>query len=111
MMLQDKLAEFGSALADIYSIDNVYHYWRFGVTPPYLIWQEDSEVGLQTDNVKGEQGVAGAIEYFTKEEYDSRCDDIQEALNSFENCYWYYDGASYEEETNLIHHSWRWRIL
>lgn len=109
--LQNKLSVLGDALAAIESIENVYHYWRFGVTPPYMIWQEDSEVGLQTDNYKGEQGIAGAIEFFTKTEFDPICDDVQSTLNSIENCYWYYDGASFEEETNLIHHSWRWRIL
>lgn len=111
MMLQSKLEQLGTALASIDSIDNVFHYWRFGATAPYLIWQEDSEVSLEADNHKREQGIAGAIEYFTKTEYDPRCDDIQETLNSLENCSWYYDGSDYEDETNLIHHSWRWRIL
>lgn len=111
MTLQSKLEQLGNALASIESIDNVFHYWRFGVTAPYLIWQEDSEVSLEADNHKREQGIAGAIEFFTKIEYDPRCDDIQETLNSLENCSWYYDGADYEDETNLIHHSWRWRVL
>lgn len=109
--IQSKLEAFGDALGSINSIDNVYHYWRFGVTPPYLIWQEDSEIGLQADLHKAEQGITGAIEYFTKQEYDPRFDDIQNKLNSLENVYWYYDGSDFEDETSLIHHSWRWRLL
>lgn len=109
--LQSKLSVLGDALASIESIDNVYHYWRFGATPPYLIWQEDSDIRLTTDNHMGEQGIAGAIEFFTKTEFDPICDDIQETLNSLENCAWYYDGGMFEEDSNLIHHSWRWRLL
>lgn len=109
--LQTKLYDLGNALNNLPSIDNVFHYWRFGVEAPYLIWAEDSEVALETDNHKGEQGIAGAIEFFTLTEFDEACDEIQEALNSLENCYWRYDGATYEEDTNLIHHSWRWRIV
>lgn len=110
MSMQAKLEAFGDALATL-SIENVFHYWRFGVDAPYLIWAEDSEIGLETDNHKAEQGFAGAVELFTKTEYDPVCDEVQEILNGIENCAWYYDGALYEDETNLIHHSWRWRLF
>jgi len=108
-MTLSKVNVIGETLAGIEGL-NVFHYWRFGVDAPYCIWQEDSEIGLETDNHKGEQGFSGAIEFFTKTEYDPLFDKIQEALNSIE-VYWYFDGTDYEDETNLIHHSWRWRLL
>ena len=112
MSFQTRLTKLADALTRIPNLTNrVYHYWRFGVQAPYCIWAEDSETSLQTDNHKAEQGISGAIEFFTLTEFDPICDDIQTALNSLENCAWRYDGATYEDETHLIHHSWRWTLL
>lgn len=88
----------------------VFHYWRFEKNAPYCIWEEDSELGFDADNHKAEQGFTGTVDLFTKTEFDPLFDAIQEALNGIEIS-WYYDGTSYEDETGLLHHSWRWRLL
>lgn len=110
MTFQQKVKSIGDALAAINGL-NVFHYWRFGVTAPYCIWAEDGDVSLEGDNHKEEQGVAGAVHLFTKTEYDPLFDEIQDALNGIENVRWYYDDSDFEDETRLIHHSWRWTIL
>ena len=37
-------------------------------------------------------------------------DTIQDALNGIENCGWRLESVQYEDETNLIHFEWTWRI-
>lgn len=110
MSFQTRLEKIADALTSISGL-KVYHYWRFGVDAPYCIWQEDAETAFNADDIKAEQGISGAIEYFTLTEYDANCDAIQNALNSAEGVSWYYDGTMYEEETNLIHHSWRFTVI
>lgn len=107
---QTKLQAIKDALTSISGL-SVYHYWRFGVDAPYCIWEEDGETSLEANNHKAEQGFTGAVHYFTLTEYDGNFDAIQTALNNIENLSWRYDGADYEEDTNLIHHSWRWTLL
>lgn len=109
-MTLQKIEIIGNTLGAIDGL-NVSHYWRFSNEYPYCIWQEIGEIGLQTDGHKAEQGFYGQIEFFTRSEYDTYFDEIQNALNTIEKLYWEYDGASFENETNLIHHSWTWRLL
>lgn len=109
-MISQKLSRIASALTSIDGL-KVYHYWRASTEIPYCIWMETGETSIQANNHKAEQGIVGAIELFTRTEFDSYVDSIQSALNEVENLYWEYDGADYEDETNLIHHSWVWRLL
>ena len=110
MSTQAKLEKVQNALTGVSGL-TVYHYWRYAVNPPYCIWQEDSSTGIQTDNHKGEMGLSGSIHYFTLAEYDANVDNIQNALNGVENLYWALNSVQYEEDTNLIHHEWRFTIL
>lgn len=109
--LQSKLQEIANALVTALG-ENVFHYWRTQIDPPYCIWQEDGEeASLEADNHKQGQAIGGSVDYFTKLEYDPAVDDIQEALNGIENVSWVFDMAQREEETNLVHFSWSFRII
>lgn len=89
----------------------VYHYWRPRLEAPFCLWQEDGEGdSLHSNNKKSEQVITGSIDYYTKTEYDSMVDNIQEALNNAECVAWNLDSVDYEEETNLIHYSWSFEI-
>lgn len=110
MSNQSKLEKVQNALTGVNGL-TVYHYWRYSVNPPYCIWQEDSSTGIQTDNHKGEMGLSGSIHYFTLTEYDANVDNIQNALNGVENLFWALNSVQYEDDTNLIHHEWRFTIL
>lgn len=111
MTLHDKLIKIRDALTSIEGL-TVYHYWRFVDASGVCIWMEDQEAGsLEADGKKQEQAVGGTVDYFTKVEYDPITDEIQDALNSIETCYWELSDVMYEEDTKLIHYSWRWRIL
>lgn len=87
----------------------VYHYTRGSDTDvPYMVWAEDGEQdSFETDNRKQEQQLSGLVDFFTLDEFDEICDDIQEILNS-EWIGWRLESVQYEEETNLIHYQWRW---
>lgn len=91
---------------------SVYHYMRPKLKAPYCVWQEDAEYSsLQDDNHKGEQSISGTVDYFTREEFDDNIDNIQDALNGVENLYWELLSVQFEDETNLIHYEWLFRVL
>lgn len=110
MTLQEKLEPIGEAYAAI--IPRSYHYWRSVKIAPYLIWAEDSEAdSVQSDNHKREQAISGTTDYFTKDEFDPNVDLIQETMNGIEGMVWALNSVQYEEDTNLIHHEWRWEVI
>lgn len=111
MTLQQKLERLGTLLVNAVGT-NVYHYWRPRLTPPYCIWAEDGEdTALDGDDHKAEQSVGGYIDYYTLTEYDPVLDTIQEALNSADfPLGWRLDSVQYEDDTNLIHYQWLWRL-
>ena len=108
--IQSRLEKVATALTSISGL-TVYHYYRMISSAPVCIWEETMESGsVETDGHKGEQEIEGYVHLFTKTEYDPFCDDIQNALNNAEDVYWMYNSVQYEEETNMIHHEWRFRV-
>lgn len=106
MTLTNKLRNIGALFNELRI--PVYHYWRPIKSAPALIWQEQSESGLQADNKKGEQMVNGVADYYTKTEFDTSVDEIQDVLQEFA-VWWQLAAIQYEDETNLIHFTWEWR--
>lgn len=99
---QNRLKEFGAGLAKVV---RAYHYWRPVQNVPYAIWQEDGEENsFDGNNVKQEQQIHLTVDYFTKTEFDTNVDAIQDYLNS--TCGWRLMSVDYEDETNLIHYEW-----
>lgn len=108
MMLQIKLKKIGDALANLPV--NVYHYYRPKMNPPFIVWAEDSESSaLSGDNHKAEQAVSGWIDFYTKQEYDPTIDVIQDILNGLP-IGWRLDAVQYEDDTELIHYTWRFEV-
>lgn len=111
MTLQNKLEKIEKALTSIEGL-TVFHYLRPNMNAPFCVWQEDGEASsLQGDNHKQEQAISGSIDYFTKEEYDSMTDLIQGALNEIECCGWELNSVQYEDDTELIHYEWYFRVI
>lgn len=109
--LQSKLEPIGTMLAEI--SDYCYHYWRSAPkgVKAYIVWAEDQEGdSLNGNNLKLEQGIHGTIDYFTKTEFDTVCDSIQEGLNELENVSWRINSVQFEEETTFIHHEWEFWV-
>lgn len=107
--LQSKLMRIRDALASVEGLE-VYHYWKPHMNAPYCVWQEESTEAVWTSNHVGEFTVSGSIDYFTKIEFDSMVDTIQESLNSIECLGWNLEAVQYEDQTNLIHYTWRFNI-
>lgn len=106
--LQSNLASIQAALVSATS--NCFHYFRAKAEPPYLVWAEDGEgVSFHSSNHKEEQQIHGTADYFTKTEFDSTIDDIQEKLNDI-MAGWRLNSVQYEEETGLIHYEWEWWV-
>lgn len=109
MTLQQKMKWFGERVASVCT--RTYHYTKATkASVPYAVWAEDSEASsFHADSRKAEQVISGSLNYFTKTEYDSVCDDIQSMLNETA-VEWYLSSVQYEPETGLIHYEWRWDI-
>lgn len=109
--VESKLRKVADALVAIDDL-TVYHYYRFNKQLPYCIWEEITEAdAFEGDNHKGEQAIEGAVHYFTKTEFDPMVDNIQGALDTAECFAWRYESVQYEEDTNTIHHEWRFVVM
>lgn len=109
MSLQNKLKTLYTPFVEELG-DKVSHYYRFDKTAPWCVWAEDSEAeSFYGDNLKREQTIAGYVDYFTKEEWDTNIDTIQDILNT-ENVFWRIASVAYEDDTNLIHYRWYWEV-
>lgn len=107
MKLQDKLTELYTPFLSLKC--KVSHYRRTA-KPPFVVWAEDGEdMPMSADNHKSEQQLTGVVDLYTLKEFDPLADDVQDILNG-ENVGWTLSSVQYEEETNLIHFSWRWWI-
>ena len=88
----------------------VTHYTRSKNPPPFVIWAEEGEEeSFHSNNRKSEQQITGTVNFFTKTEFDPLVDVIQTILND-NTLAWTLESVMYEEETNLIHYTWRWSI-
>lgn len=106
MTLQQKLKRINDGIAGL-SVP-FYHYRRPRQEPPFGTWQEHGEGdSFYAGDLKVEQVIVGAIDYFTKVEFDPVVDEIQGLLDTM-GVVWNLDSVQYEEETNLIHYEWSW---
>lgn len=103
--LNQKLSRFSTEVATITGC-NLYHYFRPVMNAPYLLWAETGESSsLEADNGKREQSISIDVDYYTKTEFDSVIDDIQ---NLFVNHGYAFEltSVAFEDSTNLIHYNW-----
>lgn len=108
--LKSKLLPIRDMLVGILP-DATYHYWRNVQEDRYIIWAEDGESNsFHGGNRKAEQQLTGTIDLFTKTEYDSAADQIQEGLNNL-GVGWELISTQFEEETNLIHWEWEFFVV
>lgn len=106
--LQAKLRQIGVALAGV--TQKTYHYWRPVKDVPCLIWAESGEEdSFHSNNRKSEQRIIGTVHMFTKTEFDTLLDDVQEALEGL-GLTWSLESVQFEDETNLIHYEWSWGV-
>ena len=113
-MLQTRLKQLYEGLSQITS--NCFHYYAPSNTSiPYIVWNEDSEdESFDADNKKVRQSVSGYVDYFTQTEFDPNFDAIQDFLNGFGSLSWTWESTQYgdptEDDDDLIHHTWSWRL-
>lgn len=102
--LQNKLKQLGDGLSLI--SQRCHHYSRVETEAPYIVWAEQyEEDSFYADNRKKNQGVHCVVDYFTKTEFDTTIDRIQQYLDE-SGFSWSLDNVEYEDETNLIHYNW-----
>ena len=108
LSLQSKLQYIGKAFNDALP-GLVFHYWRPN-NFPYCVWQEESEAdSLWSDNTKTEQAISCTADYYTKTEYDTNIDLLQDVLNNISSA-WRIEAVQYEEDTKLIHYTFAFEV-
>lgn len=103
--LNQKLSNFSNEIAKITGC-NIYHYFRPVMNAPYILWAETGESNsLEADNGKREQAISIDVDYYTKTEFDSVIDAIQNLFvtNGFA---FELSSVAFEDDTNLIHYNW-----
>lgn len=109
--MNELLAPIRDALVSVMGT-SCYHYWRASQDLPYCIWAEDSEAdSYEADNHKQEQAVTGSVDYFSKDEFDSNVDAIQDALNGIDGLSWRLNSVQHEAETGINHYEWYWTVI
>lgn len=116
MSMQDKLIQIRDALTSVPGL-LVYHYFTPSeAKAPYLVWKEENEDSSKySDNHKTDQTSVGYIDLFTQTEFDPLFDAVQEALEGIDSLSWTWESTIYgdpqNEDDNLIHFTWSWRML
>lgn len=89
---------------------DVYHYEAMKKKNSYIVYAEDTEgQRISAGNRKIEQVIQGTIDYFTKKDWDTKVDEIQDALN--DACISFYlNSVQFEEETGYMHYEWVWEV-
>lgn len=104
-----KLTELRDLLLTV--TPDTFHYEAQGKPDKYIVWAEDGEVSSsEADNHKITQVLGGTIDYYTKTEFDTNFDLIQEKLNSVDIS-WRLNSVQYENETKYIHYEWTWELV
>lgn len=107
--LNQILNDFKSCLTDMSA--KAYHYEKpRNKTAPYAVWAETGgSDSFDADNHVGELQIDCVLEFYTKTEFDSDIDTINEILDE-NTSGWNLDSVQYEDETKLIHYSWSFRL-
>ena len=62
-----------------------------------------------TNDKKKEQSIEGYLEFYTQEEFDTICDDIQAIL--YKACdAWQLDFVEYLDQEKILRFTWHWKI-
>lgn len=107
MTWQSDIAEVGAVFGSIPEVP-VYHYWRFGQTAPWGVWEETARPVFDADGSTVETaGLEGYVHLFTKRDADPLADVITAAMDAA-GMTWGFEFSQYEENAKLIHIEWRW---
>ena len=89
--------------------DKVYHN-RASKEKSYIVWHEVGKTGNTADNAQSESGYRIAVDYFTKNEYDSLPDKITALFDNDEIAA---DDVviDYEPDTGYTHYAWTCEVV
>lgn len=90
--------------------DRVGHGEHFKDGGNYIVWLEVGKIGINADNSKDENGWRIAVDYFTKEEYDTLPDKISELFDK-DNIAADNPVIDYEPDTGYTHYAWTCEVV
>lgn len=89
---------------------NCYHYYAWEQPDTYLVWAEDGQSNAHYSDDKMQfQVMEGAVDLFTKDEYDPLFKKVQETMNNADMT-WRWNSTQHEDDTGYIHHEWVWQV-
>lgn len=89
--------------------DKVYHN-KATKESSYIVWHEVGKIGTNADNAEVESGWRIAIDYFTKEEYDTIPDKIS-ALFDRDDIAADNPVIDFEPDTGYTHYAWTCEVV
>lgn len=90
--------------------EKTYHFTAPPNTePPYIVWKEDGNNDLNSNNRHSEKIVTGTMDLFIRSETDPLIRKLPALMNDFPAAYSLIS-VEYEEETGLLHYSWDWEV-
>jgi len=102
------LSDVKTALLTVTS--KVHHYDATGATGNYIVWAEDGQAdSVWADGKMQNQTITGTIDYYTKTEYDTNFNAIQEALKE-KGISYRLNSIQYEIDTKYIHTEWVFEV-
>ena len=89
--------------------DKVYHN-RAAKEKSYVVWHEVGKISNAADNVQAESGYRIAVDYYTKDEYNSLPDKITALFDNDEIAA---DDVviDYEPDTGYTHYAWTCEVI
>lgn len=92
-------------------MQKVYHFAApQDATGDYIVWAEDNQAdAVWADGQMQEQAIEGTVDYFTKTEYDTTVDTIQNSLSAG-GIAWRLNSIQREADTGYIHYEWLFQV-
>ncbi|MBP0973652.1 MAG: hypothetical protein J5851_07095 [Oscillospiraceae bacterium] len=89
---------------------DVYHF-EAHKDEEYIVWHEVGGISLTGDDRHAETGTRIAVDYYTKQEYDTLPARLSETLGSCPDIALSDERVMFEPETELIHYAYTCEVI
>lgn len=89
---------------------DVYHF-EAHKDEEYIVWHEVGDISLPGDGQRAETGARIAVDYYTRQEYDTLHTQLERVLDECEDIALSDAAVLYEPETGLIHYAYTCEVI
>lgn len=102
------LKQFRDILLSI--TEHVYHF-EAHKDDEYIVWHEVGGISLAGDNKTAEKGTRIAVDYFTKNEYDTLHEKLESTLSEYDEIFLSDYITDFEADTGYIHYAYTCEVI